>query len=99
MGFFTPSNKPMPLGFNTMNTLTIKIQPELDHHITRLSAEEHLSKSELVRRAITAYIQQKAANAPAVSALDKAGDLVGCFSGGPADLSSNPRHLDNFGRV
>lgn len=82
-----------------MNTLTIKIQPELDHHITRLSAEEHLSKSELVRRAITAYIQQKAANAPAVSALDKAGDLVGCFSGGPADLSSNPRHLDNFGRV
>lgn len=82
-----------------MNTLTIKIQPELDRHIARLSAEAHLSKSELVRRAITAYIHQKAASAPAVSALDRAGDLVGCFNDGPADLSSNPRHLDGFGRV
>lgn len=89
----------MQPGFDTMNTLTIKIQPELDSHITRLSAEEHLSKSELVRRAITAYIQQKAANAPTISALDRAGDLVGCFNGGPADLSSNPRHLDGFGKV
>jgi hypothetical protein len=32
------------------------------------------------------------------SALDLAGDLVGCFSGGPADLASNPRHLDGFGQ-
>lgn len=89
----------MQPGFNTMNTLTIKIQPELARHIARLSADEHLSKSELVRRAITAYIQQKAASAPTISALDRAGDLVGCFNGGPADLSSNPHHLDGFGKV
>jgi hypothetical protein len=31
------------------------------------------------------------------SALDLAGDLVGCFGGGSADLASNPRHLDGFG--
>ena len=33
------------------------------------------------------------------SALGLAGDLVGCLSGAPADLSSNPAHLANFGRV
>ncbi|MDP2417892.1 MAG: ribbon-helix-helix protein, CopG family [Hydrogenophaga sp.] len=82
-----------------MNTLTIKIQPELDESIARLSAQEHLSKSELVRRAITAYIQQKSGSAPAVSALERAGHLVGCFDGGPTDLSSNSRHLDGFGQV
>lgn len=35
---------------------------------------------------------------PPPRALDLAGDLVGCFSGGPADLASNPRHLDGFGQ-
>ncbi len=44
-------------------------------------------------------VQQQAANTPAISALDSAGDLVGCFNEGPADLSSNPHHLDDFGRV
>ena len=35
---------------------------------------------------------------PPPRAFDLAGDLVGCFSGGPADLASNPRHLDGFGQ-
>jgi hypothetical protein len=32
----------------------------------------------------------------APSALALAGNLVGCFAGGPSDLSSNPRHSDGF---
>jgi hypothetical protein len=82
-----------------MNTLTIKIPEQLEQDIALASARAHLSKSELVRRAVIAYISQKKVDAPSVSALDRAGDLVGCFSGGPSDLSSNPRHLDGFGRV
>jgi hypothetical protein len=34
-----------------------------------------------------------------MDALDQADDLVGCFSGGPKDLASNPRHLVGFGKV
>ena len=82
-----------------MNTLTIKIPPQLEQEIVLASKQEHLSKSELVRRALVAYISQRNAAVPAMSALEQAGDLVGCFSGGPSDLSSNPRHLDDFGRV
>jgi len=64
------------------------------------SEREHLSKSDLVRRALVVYISQRDAAVPTLSALEQAGDLVGCFSGGPSDLSSNPRHLlDDFGRV
>ena len=37
-----------------MHTLTIKIPPALEQDIARASAREHLSKSELVRRALTA---------------------------------------------
>ncbi len=82
-----------------MNTLTLKIPPGLDTALAEASARQGLSKSEVVRRAVTAYLgRDGAAQAGAPSALDLAGDLVGCFGGGPADLSSNPRHLDGFGQ-
>lgn len=82
-----------------MNTLTIKIPAGLEAAVAQASAQAHVSKSELVRRALEAYLRQRDAQAPFVSALDQAGDLVGCFAGGPADLSSNPAHLADFGRV
>ena len=82
-----------------MNTLNIKIPPQLEQEIVLASEREHLSKSELVRRALVAYISQRNAAVPTMSAREQAGDLVGCFSGGPSNLSSNPRHLDDFGRV
>lgn len=80
-----------------MKTLSIKIDPELERALVLASEREHLSKSELMRRALVSYLNQRSA-AAAPSALDLVGDLAGCFSGGPADLSSNPRHLDDFGR-
>ena len=80
-----------------MNTISIKIDPELERALVLASEREHLSKSELIRRALVSYLNQRSA-AAAPSALDLVGDLAGCFSGGPADLSSNPRHLDDFGR-
>ncbi len=81
-----------------MDTLTLKIPPELTTALAEASARQNLSKSELVRRAVTAYLAQAGELAGASSALVLAGDLVGCFEGGPADLSCNPRHLDGFGQ-
>jgi hypothetical protein len=84
-----------------MNTLTLKIPLPMDEALSAVSARANISKSELVRRALSAYLSQlndaRGLARPA-SALDLAADLVGCFGGGPADLSSNPRHLDDFGQ-
>lgn len=82
-----------------MGTLTIKLPPGLEHDMEQASQREHLTKSELARRAIRAYITPRDTGARVQSALDQAGDLVGCFEGGPADLSSNPRHLDGYGSM
>ncbi len=83
-----------------MNTLTVKISDQLEQALEQVIAEEHLSKSELVRRALTSYIVQRTTKTtPFLSALEQAGDLVGCFEGGPEDLSSNPKHLSDFGRI
>lgn len=82
-----------------MSTLTIKIPPDLDEALTCASEQAHLSKSEFARRALVSYLNQRKVDTPFTSALEQAGDLVGCFAGGPADLSSNPSHLDDFGRI
>jgi Ribbon-helix-helix protein, copG family len=85
-----------------MNTMTIKIPAGLDAALTEASARAQLSKSELVRRAVTAYLvpgRSDAVGAKPPSALALAGDLVGCFSGGPSDLASNPKHLEDFGQL
>ena len=79
--------------------MTIKIPEQLEAEVVRASAQEHVSKSELVRRALTAFIAQRKTMTPVASALDQAGDLVGCFGGGPTDLSVNPEYLKGFGSV
>ena len=42
-----------------MNTISIKLPAELDAAIASASAEEHISKSALVRRALEAYLVQR----------------------------------------
>jgi len=79
--------------------LTIKIPEALEQDLIRLNKQAHVSKSELVRQALQAFLARGPNAVPFVSALDQVGDLVGCFSGGPTDLSSNPEHLTGFGSV
>ncbi|MBV5299558.1 MAG: CopG family transcriptional regulator [Rhodoferax sp.] len=81
-----------------MNTLTIKIPATLEQELAHLSQQTNVTKSELVRRALLAFIVQSKSATPFVPALDQAGDLVGCFSGGPSDLSSNTEYLKDFGQ-
>lgn len=82
-----------------MNILTVKLPPALDEALTQASAHDHISKSALVRQALQAYLVQRQSTTAFVSALDRAGDLVGCFEGGPTDLASNPAHLADFGKA
>ncbi len=82
-----------------MNTITIKIPAGLEQQLVRLSEQARLSKSELVRLALADYVSQSHAATRFVSALDQAGDLVGCFGGGPPGLSSNAAYLKDFGKV
>ncbi|HGG58501.1 MAG TPA: ribbon-helix-helix protein, CopG family [Gammaproteobacteria bacterium] len=83
-----------------MNTLTIRIPDQLAKEMEQVLARDHLTKSELVRRALAAYLlQHRQGGQPFSSALEQAGDLVGCFDGGPEDLSHNPEHLFDLGRA
>ena len=81
-----------------MNALTIKIPLALESQLRNASQRLQMSRSELVRRALEAYLNRPNDGPQAPSALSLAGDLAGCFDGGPADLASNPKHLEGFGQ-
>jgi hypothetical protein len=80
--------------------ISLKLTEALDAQLTEQAQRRRLSKSELVRRALTAFLQASGdglENPMAPSAVDLVADLVGCCEGGPADLSSNPAFLAGFG--
>jgi hypothetical protein len=83
-----------------MAVISLKLTDDLDAQLTAQSQRRRLSKSELVRQALTAFLQsseQGGGGPQPQSAADLLADLVGCCEDGPADLSSNPAHLSDFG--
>ena len=81
-----------------MGTLTVKIPQSLEREITRIARRRRMTKSEAVRRAMEQFIARDEETKSFQSALELAGNLVGSVKGAPADLASNPRHLEDYGR-
>jgi Arc/MetJ-type ribon-helix-helix transcriptional regulator len=84
-----------------MAVISLKLSDALDAQLTEQAQRRRLSKSELVRRALTAFLQPSAQGvegSASQSAADLLADLVGCCEAGPADLSCNPAYLSDFGR-
>ena len=81
-----------------MKTISLKLEESLDERVAALAAQREVSKSAVIRAALEAYVRNETpSRARPGSALDLAGDLVGCLEG-PGDLSFNPAHMDGFGR-
>lgn len=81
-----------------MKTISLKIPATLDARLDRAAKQRNESKSSLVRAALEQFLN--GARAPAsktpVSALNLAGDVVGCVEG-PGDLSTNRKYMEGLG--
>ena len=80
-----------------MKVLSVKVSEAVDRKITATMKRRGMRKSDMVREALERYLDETH-EARRGSFLDLAGDLVGCVKDAPADLSSNPKHLDGYGR-
>jgi metal-responsive CopG/Arc/MetJ family transcriptional regulator len=76
-----------------MKTISLKLPTELSVKLERAAKKRSQSKSEVVRAALESFLN---GDQP-LSALDLAGDLVGCFEG-PGELSTNPKYMEGFGK-
>ena len=77
-------------------TLSLRISKAESRALRERARREGVSRASLVRRALRAYgvtpdVEQK-------SAYDVIKHLIGESRGGPEDLSTNPEHLDDYGR-
>ena len=75
-----------------MRTVSFKLPISLDEALSELARQRNVSRSELLREAIESLANRKR---PSVTS---AVDALGLGIDGPADLSTNPRHLSGFGK-
>jgi len=80
------------------NRITIRIPGDLGDRLRHRSRILGHSESKLVRQALESYLGQPDGERPAYELAAEAG-LIGCVRRAPRDLSTNPRHLNGFGRT
>lgn len=80
-----------------MKTLTVKLPDDLARQLDQAAGRKGCTRSALIRQSLVNYLVENRASGQGPSALDLAGDLVGCVDG-PADLSSTPEHPADYGR-
>lgn len=78
-----------------MKAISIKLPDPLFHDLVQRATASASSQSEIIRSALTAYLQRDAQPTTA-SCADRAQRWTGMMKG-PADLSTNPKHLAGFG--
>ena len=79
-----------------MNTVSLKVPDGLAAQLAAAARRMSMSKSALIREALTAYLKRMETDRPG-SALSQVADLKGILCG-PEDLSANPDYLEEFGR-
>ena len=84
------------------NRITIRIPETLGQRLRHRSRMRGQPESALVREALETYLGQPTEARPAYELAEEAG-LIGCIGRGPKspakDLSTNPRHLEGFGKT
>jgi plasmid stability protein len=79
-----------------MKGISLKLPSELDKRLRARARRSGLSLGAVVREAVTVFLDDDGRSAPG-SVAAAAADLAGC-AGGPADLSTNREHLNDYGR-
>jgi predicted DNA-binding protein len=82
--------------------ITIRISDTLEERLRRQSELKGQPESALVREALETYLGQPSEATLAYELAEEAG-LIGCIGQGskspPKDLSSNPAHMEGFGKA
>ena len=79
-----------------MSTLSVHLPDALAARVAD-EAQRRCTTPDLVVQQALEKLLPAAQQVPGASFLEAAGDTIGMFDG-PADLSTNPRYLDDFGK-
>jgi metal-responsive CopG/Arc/MetJ family transcriptional regulator len=79
-----------------MTTITLKVPEDLLARLDAAARSQRVSRSEVCRKSLEESLKKVIPTRR--SLLERSSDLCGCAESGIKDLSSNPKHLDDFGR-
>ena len=77
--------------------ITVRVPAALGTRIRENSRVKGQTPSDLVRVALENYLGEESSTGSAYELAEAAG-LIGCVARAPKDLSTNPRHLEGFGK-
>jgi hypothetical protein len=82
----------------TMQSMSLRLPEPLFHQLIVRAKTNAMSQTELVREAILQYLQTPAKQAAEpMNAYEAGKKWIGKFDG-PADLSTNPKYMTDFGK-
>ena len=77
--------------------LSVRLPQSLRQRINELSESTGKTESEIAREALEEYLDRSESSPTAYDVALKAG-WIGCFDSGVGDLSTNPKHMEGFGK-
>ena len=77
--------------------ITVRVSKHLGALLRDRSRSKGQTPSDLVRVALESYLGREGDSRSAYELAEQAG-LIGCVRRAPRDLSTNPRHLEGFGK-
>jgi hypothetical protein len=77
--------------------IVVRVPKSLNARLEEAAKRDRKSKSAFIRKVLESHVGgPKSKRRPTL--MDLAGDLIGAFSGGPTDLASNPKHMEDYGK-
>jgi metal-responsive CopG/Arc/MetJ family transcriptional regulator len=80
-----------------MERINVRVDKRLKAELEAEAREKGVSSSDVVREALEEHVRRRT---PKESCLDIARriGIIGVYKDGPTDLSTNPEHMEGFGR-
>jgi len=80
-----------------MERINVRVDPRLKQGLEAEASERGVRRSDVVREALNEHVRRRT---PRQSCLDIARRIgfIGAYKDTPPDLSTNPEHMEGFGR-
>ena len=79
-----------------MQRISVRVDDRLKEQLDATAREQGVRPSDVVRRLLQEHLPDQAPQLNAKQLAEKLG-LIGCVSGLPMDLSTNPIYMEGFG--
>ena len=80
-----------------MERINVRVESRLKQQLEAEAREKGVSPSDIVRQALEEHIRQRTPRETCHDLAERLG-ILGVDKGLPADLSTNPEHMEGFGR-